>query len=108
MSTQESAFDAKLFLPDNKEFSGKLIFTDVHHIVEFKENPYGHMSAKPIPVVFCEAENKKFTLVHCILLMTTGKKSSYVINELYEGDWFRTGLESDYEAIVANCLFRRS
>ena len=101
MNINDNILEAKLFLPDGREFKGRLIFAEQQHNVEFSENPNGRMSPKPIPVVFCEADNKKYTLVHCILSRSNFKKSSYIINELYQGEYLKTGLEENYIGLAA-------
>lgn len=104
MNINDNVLDAELFLPDGRKFHGRLIFDVQYHIVEFNENPNGRMSTQTLPVVFCKAENKNYTLVHCICSKVNLKKSSYVINELYEGDFINPGLEKDYLSLTVTIL----
>ena len=98
----DNTLDAIITLPNGKTFQGKLIFTEQHNIVEFKENPNGTLSSKSIPITYCEADNRKFTLVHCVMSSSNRKRSSYIINELYEGEWIERGNDEDYINITAS------
>ena len=105
MNINDNVLDAELILQDGRKFYGRLIFDSDYFIVEFNENPNGKMSAKSLPVVYCKADNKRYTLVHCICLKITQKKASYVINEIYEGDYIKTGLENDYLGLTVTILY---
>lgn len=110
MNISDKVLDAQLFFPDGRKLIGRLIFTEQHYIVEFNENPNGRMSTKSIRVVFCEcnSENKKYTLVHCILLNTNLDKCSYLVNEIYDGEWIKSGNEEEFIGLTASLTYLTS